>query len=501
MRNYLILVPVFLSFFLLSCDDSSSNNTNNNTPQCGNGILEAGEQCDGFGIQPVSCDSLVEGSLGFVYCNLDCTYDTGQCAVCVCGDDLACAPDAGGEECDGTDLNNKSCSDFGTFTGGTLSCSSSCTFDTSGCLGACQVSGYMEQCDLEGGEDECCPLNGMPSDCTNYWSDGNGRCLQSCAEDDDCGWNLSCVSGLGHHCYKSLCGEGIGSTAVNAPCAIGSKTGYCFPTGLAMDDAGTCQENGTASAGDPCVRDPYDPVEGETGVDPSTQCDQGFCMTETGLIQGACVEYCDPVAAAQGNDNCPENYNCLGYSRIYEDNPAPHPDYLFRTAEVGYCQPMLDDLHPILTEGMLTCNILTGLTRDASPCPTGQGCKILGRGSLMGKCGVLDAVPLQVGEACTLPANSTVSYNCEATLNCAVADPFNDPNPESPVMACAAICDPGTYSSNTACIGLTDGSGNPFVCLSLSRFLTEDHELPMASGTGTVETHPSPVGLCVPPPQ
>lgn len=47
----------------------------------------------------------------------------------ICGDGVK----DGGEECDGADLNSRSCTNFSGFTGGTLSCTSGCLFNTSAC--------------------------------------------------------------------------------------------------------------------------------------------------------------------------------------------------------------------------------------------------------------------------------------------------------------------------------------------------------------------------------
>src|SRR3989344_2665850 len=48
--------------------------------------------------------------------------------ITVCGDSIVESP----EQCDGSSLNGASCTTQG-FTGGTLSCSSACEFDTSSC--------------------------------------------------------------------------------------------------------------------------------------------------------------------------------------------------------------------------------------------------------------------------------------------------------------------------------------------------------------------------------
>jgi hypothetical protein len=59
-----------------------------------------------------------------------------------CGDGIV----AGGESCDGANLNGTSCSDFG-FTGGALACSASCSFDTSACTSALVCNPGSADCD------------------------------------------------------------------------------------------------------------------------------------------------------------------------------------------------------------------------------------------------------------------------------------------------------------------------------------------------------------------
>lgn len=73
--------------------------------------------------------------------DLDCSGYEGQIAGCetalaeclgggsTCGDDVL---NVAGEHCDGTDLGGAECSTLG-FGGGTLACTSACTFDASGC--------------------------------------------------------------------------------------------------------------------------------------------------------------------------------------------------------------------------------------------------------------------------------------------------------------------------------------------------------------------------------
>ena len=91
---------------------------------CGNGILQADEECD---------DGNPQAGDG---CSGSCAIESGwTCAgvpsLCapVCGDGMA----VGDEPCDGSDLNGRTCADLG-YAGGQLSCSSSCVLDAGACV-------------------------------------------------------------------------------------------------------------------------------------------------------------------------------------------------------------------------------------------------------------------------------------------------------------------------------------------------------------------------------
>jgi hypothetical protein len=121
---------------------------------CGNGEIDRGEQCDGANLNDKTCadHGFVGGELG---CTSTCQFDTTGCNNCGNGviDD--------GEQCDGANLNDKTCADQG-FTGGELGCTSTCQFDTTGCNNCGNgVIDDGEQCDGANLNDKTCADQGF----------------------------------------------------------------------------------------------------------------------------------------------------------------------------------------------------------------------------------------------------------------------------------------------------------------------------------------------------
>lgn len=150
-----------------ACDDGELNGTygycNTNCsgpgPSCGDGVLNGAEICDGEEFLGDTC-----GTQGFdageLRCTSGCMLDTSRCTTCgdgfvegeeVCDDgnangtygacDANCTAEGpscgdgivnGPEECDGANLAGATCSSEGAGLG-EVSCSSSCTLDTSAC--------------------------------------------------------------------------------------------------------------------------------------------------------------------------------------------------------------------------------------------------------------------------------------------------------------------------------------------------------------------------------
>jgi len=98
-------------------------------PDCGDGLIEPGEQCDGMNVAGLDCDSLGLGE-GELACSLECTFDTSGCSKGACGDGTVDP----GEQCDGDDLQGFDCPALGLGEGELVCDPVMCVFDTSGCM-------------------------------------------------------------------------------------------------------------------------------------------------------------------------------------------------------------------------------------------------------------------------------------------------------------------------------------------------------------------------------
>ncbi|MFV8750311.1 hypothetical protein ACNOYE_07150 [Nannocystaceae bacterium ST9] len=95
---------------------------------CGDGIIDAGEQCEGADLGGFDCVAL-GFSGGELLCGADCQYDASGCVAAECGNGVV----EGDEACDGADLGGQTCADQG-FAGGELACADDCSaLITDGC--------------------------------------------------------------------------------------------------------------------------------------------------------------------------------------------------------------------------------------------------------------------------------------------------------------------------------------------------------------------------------
>ena len=124
---------------------------------CGNGEISGDEECDDTNLGDKTCVSIEEGFFGGnLACTDQCKLNTEGCNRCgngeVDGDD--------GEECDGADLNGNTCLGLG-FARGQPTCTSDCMLNTFGCSGSTSdcgdgVAEGLEECDGDDLRDETC---------------------------------------------------------------------------------------------------------------------------------------------------------------------------------------------------------------------------------------------------------------------------------------------------------------------------------------------------------
>jgi hypothetical protein len=98
---------------------------------CGDGTIDAGEECEPTDLDGASCESLGFAP-GTLTCGGGCTFDTSACpphpVPGTCGNGTV----ENTERCDGSAVGGETCASLG-YVGGTLACRASCAYDTSGC--------------------------------------------------------------------------------------------------------------------------------------------------------------------------------------------------------------------------------------------------------------------------------------------------------------------------------------------------------------------------------
>lgn len=266
-------------------------------PSCGNGALDAGEDCDGTALGTATCASegFTAGTLG---CNADCTFDTSACTECGNGtlED--------GESCDGTDLGGATCMGAG-FDGGTLSCTATCTLDTSACTGEGCGDGTINGTELCDGADV-----GVASCATEGFDGGTLGCNATCDAFVTTACTYTCGDGgidPGETCDgaalggATCMGEGFvsGSIACSSTCTL--DTSGCSTCGDgAINGSDVC--DGTALGGATCTSVPGGFTAGTLACAPGCAAFDTSACTRcgNGMIEGS--EACD--GAALGGASC-----------------------------------------------------------------------------------------------------------------------------------------------------------------------------------------------------
>jgi len=232
---------------------------------CGDGTVVPSEQCDGSAASTVSCRtfSLWDGTVQCV----NCKYNTSRCIAPssqgYCGDGGVQKPNWVGfnEDCDGTNLNAKKCSDVGNYNAGTLKCNGDCTFDYTNCTstrivascgdGAIQApnsAGFNEQCDGININNRMC------SSFSNYTS-GALHCSGDCSFDySSCtGITPKCGDGVKNLLSEECDGTDLGSQSCQA---LGYASGTLTCTTSCKLNKASCVLGPSSYCGDSSVQQP-----------------------------------------------------------------------------------------------------------------------------------------------------------------------------------------------------------------------------------------------------
>jgi hypothetical protein len=190
---------------------------------CGDGVAEGMEACDGRDLQGLSCGSLGRGQ-GRLACSAACTLDTSDCALC--GNSRV----ERDEECDGRQLRGQSCVSFG-YSGGALTCDDECRLNLDDC-GRCGdgTLGPGENCD---GED----LGGQSCQSLGF-GDGTLGCSASSCHYDTRGCATPPVCGDGVVQHDEQC-DGDDVTGLDCA-ALGFRSGTlaCNRATCRLDSSG-----------------------------------------------------------------------------------------------------------------------------------------------------------------------------------------------------------------------------------------------------------------------
>lgn len=234
-----VLWPMAMSAFLVAACGTDGGPTNDNgnqnaVPVCGNGVVEAGEPCDGSDLNGATCTSIDGGfTHGELACSA-CTLDTSGCYVC--GDGVVDP----GEACDGQSFGGATCSSETGLPEGSLTCTAACEIDSTGC-GLCG-NGTLEgpeECDGNDlGTATCLTAAGHQEgalacgagclfDAAGCYTCGNGvvESAESC--DGTAFGGLSCAD-HGFRCGALQCGAGCLSIDTSTCEPIGSEPRILF---------------------------------------------------------------------------------------------------------------------------------------------------------------------------------------------------------------------------------------------------------------------------------
>lgn len=256
-------------------------------PGCGDGIVQSNELCDGAMVNGVTCADLGFYVGGAVVCNSTCSgYEARGCIPqASCGNGIVDNTEA----CDGSSRSAfffSDCVSWG-LGEGTVSCTSICTPDFSGCSEqddclSLSGNGFCDPCELWGqNPDPECDLCGRADDwCPEYYTRSAGA------------W--SCALARGVDDPDCTCGDGVAQEAERCD---------------GMDLRGATCENlafpgGTLGCSAGCILDASGCTECTGDPDCASFDNRGLCDLSTGVCE-ACLSNTDCDAGQTCHDgNC-----------------------------------------------------------------------------------------------------------------------------------------------------------------------------------------------------
>ncbi len=309
---------------------------------CGDGQCTGDENCDTCEQDCGACPRCPDGECNGQETCETCPQDCGSCAE-LCGNGVLDA----NEDCDGTDLFGEDCVTQG-YDAGTLACDEHCLFDYSGCVNYECGNGT---CDPNEDGTSC------PEDCPAGCGDGtcnaaDGETCATCAADCQCGempcgdflqeagacQDAACVAAA----YEQVCSEAQDEAAAVLVCAESNCGAECAD--MSSDGCQTCLVLSCGSELVAC----------SDTVCPGT-CGDGVCDPgEEGSCPEDCPVCGDGVCSpAENGQNCPDDCG----STCGDGVCTPDEGCESCPADCGTCGPSCGDgdCDPAFGEACTTC--------------------------------------------------------------------------------------------------------------------------------------------------
>jgi cysteine-rich repeat protein len=401
---------------------------------CGNGVIDAGEQCDDA--------NTISGDCCSASCQLEaagstCTDDGDACTADTCDGSGVCTHNAvpNGTACDdGVACTTGETCQAGVCTSGAPPCDDgeSCTADT------CEVSDCFSTEHGAGCNDPVCEAIICANDvyccntnwdnlCVNGGGGSNGAVNECAGRESFCANNESpdgtpCDDGDpatgGDVCTAGVCAgtpdlcAGVTCTALDQCHAVGTcdpATGLCsdpsLPNGTGCDDGNACTVGDVCTAG-VCSGAPVDC----TGLD--SQCTTGVCNAATGNCESQAANeggVCDDGLFCTSGETCSAGA-CGGGGPTCDDGVGCTSD---ACDEIAGCTNTPDDGlcdNGAFCDGGEVCDAVSDCVSGADPCP-GQSCDEAADQCLAGPVAKLETVETTAGGApvTVLLANTYIS--------------------------------------------------------------------------------------------